>query len=147
MRLNTSSGVITFAGQLEEKSAVIYENLAAAYPAGAEYFLGLARENRKNKVQIERSYYGVITDAIEGSFTFEMDVDEYVLDPGLPATADYQDALAKAGGMEDKIIRFYREAAQQSKALLADIPRVFALVAKKREARLTGLKKLGEVSG
>ena len=142
MRLNTSSAVIAFAGRLEEQSAVFYDHLAAAYPARAAWFLDRARENRKNKARIERSYYGVITDAIEGSFTFDLAVDDYTLDPGLPA--DYREALAKAAGMEDRIIRFYREAARQSRALLADIPGVLGLIAKKREARVAELASLAE---
>jgi len=140
MRLNTASAVIAFAGRLEEESAAFYERLATAHPARASRFLDLARENRKNKARIERSYYGVITDAIEGSFTFDLAVDGYTLDPGLPA--DYRQALAQAGALEERIIRFYREAARQSRALLADIPGVMAAIARKREARVAELESL-----
>lgn len=139
MRLNTSSAIITFVGQLEEKSASLYENLAAAYPKEADFFLGLARENRKNKVQVERAYYGVITDAIEGSFAFDLEVDGYILDYGEIGTPDHSVTLAKAVETEEKITAFYKEAARQSMDLLADLPRVFTMMAKKRDARLAKL--------
>jgi hypothetical protein len=46
--------------------------------------------------------------------------------------------------MEEKIINFYQVAAEQSKYLMADIPRSFSMVAKKRTERLTKLKSLLE---
>ncbi|HUW64407.1 MAG TPA: hypothetical protein VMW83_06890 [Spirochaetia bacterium] len=142
MRLNTCSAIIALAREMEEGAAVFYENLAKTSPADAGYFLGLARENRKTATNIERSYYGVITDAIEGSFTFDMAADEYLMDFALPA--DYRAALARAGEMEDKIIKFYRDAARQSQSLLADIPRVLSLAARKRETRKARLAALGD---
>jgi hypothetical protein len=44
--------------------------------------------------------------------------------------------------MEDKIIKFYSDAAQQSKSLMADVPRVFMMVAKKRGNRRAKLERL-----
>ena len=44
--------------------------------------------------------------------------------------------------MEEKILNFYQVAAEQSKHLMADVPRSFTLVAKKRSERVPKLKAL-----
>jgi hypothetical protein len=54
----------------------------------------------------------------------------------------YADALHKSIAIEEKIINFYSDAAGQSDTLMADVPRAFRQVAKKREARLMKLKQL-----
>jgi hypothetical protein len=46
--------------------------------------------------------------------------------------------------MEDKIIDYYTVAAEQSRALMADVPQTFLLVAKKRKARKEKLQELIE---
>jgi len=140
MRLNTSSAVIAFAGRLEEEAAAFYEELAGLCPDHAGWLKDWARENRKNKMRIERAYYGVITDAIEGSFTFDLAADAYT--PDGPPPADCRAAPAWALAMEERVIAFYREAARQSRALLADIPGVMTALAGKREARLAKLASL-----
>jgi len=141
MKLNTSSAIVAFASNLENKSAAFYENLAQMDTANNAVFLSFAQENRKNAAQIERAYYGVITDAIEGSFTFDMNVEEYEFDDP-PMITDINEGLKKALEIEEKITGFYLAAAEQSKALLADIPRVFNLVARKRKARKSKLVSL-----
>jgi len=44
--------------------------------------------------------------------------------------------------MEEKMLEFYGTAAEQSKHLMADVPRSFTLVAKKRSERVPKLKIL-----
>jgi len=46
--------------------------------------------------------------------------------------------------VEEKILNFYHVAAEQSKHLMADVPRNFTLVAKKRSERIPKLKGLLE---
>jgi len=48
--------------------------------------------------------------------------------------------------MEKKIIECYLVAAEQSQYLMADIPRAFKLVAKKRNDRIEKLQSLLEVT-
>lgn len=72
MRLHTSSEVISLAKEIESRSARFYENLAEQHEKDKETLLSLAKENKKNIIQFERAYYGVISDAIEGCFTFNM---------------------------------------------------------------------------
>lgn len=142
MELNTASSVISFAKKLEEDSARFYENLAQRRTKDREILLSFAQENRKNIVQIERTYYGVISDALEGCFAFKINPDMYMLKTEQVDNADYPDALNQAVKIEEKLIEFYSDAAEQSKSLLADIPRIFTIVAKKRGSRIPRLESL-----
>jgi len=142
MELNTASATISFTKKLEEDSAKFYEDLSQRYAKDKDVLLSFAKENGKNIVQVERAYYGVITDAIEGCFAFKINPDEYTFKTELAEGASYSDALEKAVEMEEKIIRFYTDAAEQSKSLMADVPRAFVIAAKKRENRGTMLKSL-----
>lgn len=146
-RLHTASEIISFARRLENESAGLYQELSRRFTADGDVFPGFIQENRKNIVQFERAYYGVISDAIEGAFAFDIDPDEYTFDVELAGGMSYTDALARAIEIEDKIVKFYSDAAEQSKSLLADVPRVFTIIAKKRNKRgpeLRSLKQKGE---
>ena len=142
MEINTASATISFAKKLEEDSAKFYEDLSQRYAKDEDVLLSFAKENRKNIVQVERAYYGVITDAIEGCFAFNINPDDYAFKTELAEGASYSDALDKAVEMEEKIIKFYSDAAEQSKSLMADVPRAFMMVAKKRDNRGAMLKSL-----
>ena len=104
MIIHTASEGVTLAKQLEKESAEFYENLAKKEAKDAETLQSFTRENRKNIVQIDRVYYGVITDAIEGGYAFNLETDNYVLDTGISDNAGYPDLLKKAIEIEDKII-------------------------------------------
>ena len=123
MRLHTASEIISFAKRLENESAKFYEDLCQRYTKDEDVFLSFAKENGKNVVQIERAYYGVITDAIESCFSFKINPDEYTFKTELVEKASYSDALNKAVEM-------------------ADIPRAFALILKKRNNRGPKLRSL-----
>ena len=142
MIIHTASEGITLARQLENESAKFYEDISQKYTKDAEILLSFSRENKKNISQIERSYYGVITDAIEGGYAFNLETDNYTLNTGIPEKAGYADILNQAVEIENKITAFYTDAAEQSKGLMADVPRTFLLVAKKRENRIEKLKEL-----
>jgi len=144
MKLQTTSLCISFAKGLEEQSAKFYQGLSQRYAEGEDIFLSFAMTNKKNGVQIERVYYEVITDAIEGCFAFEIDSGEYEIDTSLEDKASYADALAKAIDIEEKVKGFYEDAAEQSKSLMADVPRVFVRIATKRGERIAKLKALQE---
>jgi rubrerythrin len=142
MQLNTSASVISFAKQLEEDSAGFYEKMAERYPQTAELFLNFSKENSKYSTMIQRAYYGVITDAIEGCFAFSVETDKYMFEKEPTKGLDYIDALNNAIDMEQKLISFYTDAAEQSKAFMADVPRTFLIVAKKRKGREDKLRTL-----
>jgi hypothetical protein len=142
MRLNTASEVISFTKKLEEDSAKLYKDLSRRYTKDKDIFLSFAKENEKNIVQVERAYYGVITDAIEGCFSFTIDPAKYSFKTELAQEASYSDALERVVEIEEKIIKFYSDAAEQSKSFMADVPRAFKMVAKKRGNRQLTLKSL-----
>ncbi|OGN95455.1 MAG: hypothetical protein A2Z77_07020 [Chloroflexi bacterium RBG_13_51_36] len=142
MQLNTSASVMSFAKQLEADSSGFYQEMAQRYPEAAALSLAFARENGKYATMIERAYYGVITDAIEGCFAFTVETDKYVIEKQLAKGLGYADALNQAVNMEQKLISFYTDAAEQSKAFMADVPRTFLIVAKKRKDREDKLRAL-----
>ncbi|MEW6142198.1 MAG: hypothetical protein AB1597_03440 [Chloroflexota bacterium] len=138
MRLNTASVTVGFAKKLEDDSARFYEGLAAQNPANSVVLLSLAKENRRCATDIERAYYGVITDAIESCFTFDIDTEKYSFTFDMPVSGGLKQAVA----MEERILAFYEEAAEQSRSLMCDVPRAFGLAAKKRAQRIGRLKAL-----
>lgn len=142
MRLHTASETISFAKELEEKSAKFYEDLAQRYSKDEDVLLSYAKENKKYFTQIQRAYYSVITDAIEGGYAFDLEADDYTFETNLPEKASYSDALEKAVEIEEKVIKFYTVAADQSMSLMADVPRNFKIVVKKRKNRIPQLKSL-----
>jgi hypothetical protein len=142
MIINTCSGAMSFAKELENESAQFYQNLSQRFVKDKEAFLSFAKENGEFVIQIERAYYGVITDALEGCFAFHINPEEYALKTELAEKASYAEAFAKAIEIEEKIIKFYSDAAEQSKSLMADVPRAFRMVVKKRNNRQSTLKAL-----
>jgi hypothetical protein len=142
MKLHTASETVSFIKELEEQSAQFYEDVAQRYPESQDALLAYGRENKQYFTQIQRAYYSVITDAIEGGYAFDLEADEHTLDTELPEEASYSDALDKAVEIEEKMIRFYTVAAEQSMSLMADVPRNFKIVARKRQKRIQQLKLL-----
>ena len=140
--LHTASEVISLARKLENESAKFYEGLSRRYPKDEDVLLSFVKENGKNIVQIERAYYEVITDAIEGCFAFSINPDDYAFKTELTEGASYSAALDKAIELEEKIAEFYTDAAEQSKSLMADVPRAFMMVVKKRGNRVAQLRSL-----
>jgi len=147
VKLNTCSQIISLAKKFENESAKFYEEMSRRYTKDADVLLSFAKENGKNIVQIERAYYEVISDALEGCFAFNVGPDDYTFKTELQDKASYPDALGKAIEMEEKIIKFYSDAAEQSKSLMADVPRNFVIVAKKRSNRIPKLISLAEKEG
>jgi rubrerythrin len=144
MGINTCSGAISLSRELENESAKFYQELSKRFEKDKDLFLAFAKENSKHISQIERAYYGVITDAIEGCFAFDLNPEDYQVKALPSKDASYSNALKEALAMEEKILKFYAVATEQSKHLMADVPRNFTLVAKKRNERLSKLKALLE---
>ncbi len=142
MIIHTTAEGITLAKKLENEAAGFYEDLAKKYPQGAETFQFLARDCRKYMNQIETAYYSVISDAIEGCFALNLETDKYLLDTNLAAKSGFADAVKKVIGVEDTLIRFYMEAAEQCQVVMADVPRVMTLIAQKRKKRKADLETL-----
>ena len=143
MILHTASEGVSFAKRLEEESAKFYQGLAQRFTDNAEVFETYAKENKKYAANVQTTYYGVITDAIEGCYCFDIEDDNYVIDTSLTDGASYADAVKRALEIEAKIINYYSDAAEQSRPLMADVPRAFSIIAKKRNRRVDQLKSLG----
>ena len=142
MKLSTASETLSFLRELEEKLAQYYEELARRFPEQEEAFLAFAKENRKYNKQIQMAYQSVITDAIEGCYAFDLEADDYTFDTDLPQGADLAQAAARALEMENKILACYTLGAEQSGSLLADVPRNFKIVLRKRKPRLEKLQAM-----
>lgn len=143
MQLQTASQVINFAVELEDKSAKFYENLAEKYEEGKEVFLSFVKENKKNKLLVQRVYNEVVSDALETGFSFEdLGVDDYLIEINLAEDVSLPNVLKKALDIEAKIEGFYLNATKKSKSFLADVPRVFEKIGKKRDERKEKLKSL-----
>lgn len=145
MILHTASEGITLAKKLESESAAFYEELARKFPKNVDLFFTYAKENKKFIIQTERAYYGVITDALEGSYAFTtLDSDHYVLGKKITEGDKQADCIKQALIIEETIIKFYKEAAEQSRSLLADVPRTFLLIVKRREQRMISLQSMSK---
>lgn len=142
MVINTCSAAISLARELEKKSTEHYERLSAVHADKAELFRTLAKENRRMLANLERTYQYVITDAIEGCFAFNMEPERYEINALIDDTGDLASAINQAIKMEEVIVKFYQDAYEQSKATMADVPREFKIIARKRESRIAQLKAL-----
>jgi hypothetical protein len=142
MRLHTASEVISLLRKLETESAAFYEELAA-HSENGDAFSSFAAENRRNIVLVERAYYGVISDALEGGFAFDIESDDYEL-AASHTGSPRPDTLKLAIRLEERIASLYEIAAEQSLSLLADVPRVLRQMAKKKESRI---ERLGTLLG
>jgi rubrerythrin len=139
----TTSAIISFVGQLEDGSSAFYEQMADRWAENKETFLAFAKESRKHKTQVTRTYQETITDALEACFSFEgLDLRDYTVGTALAKGASYADALEMAIELEEKACAFYLDVAERSESLLATIPRAFRRVAKKRDQRKLALQSL-----
>jgi len=144
----TASGIISLAQRIEEGSAVFYDELAERFAESKESFLTFAKESRKNKVVVVRTYQETITDALEACFSFEgLDLRDYAVHTTLAAGLSYSEALKLALALEDTAIQFYTAVADRSQSLLATIPRALRRVAQRRSKRKIELESLFRATG
>ena len=143
MKLNTMAAVMSFVSKIENDSASFYRNYAEKYPELESIFLSWNKENSKFEKNVKRTYYGVITDTLESNYAFQgLDTDDCNFETQLPEDVDSSEAGKKAREIEETIKNFYLKAAQLSDGLMADIPRLFRKIAKKREERCQSLESL-----
>lgn len=140
---NTTSSIISFAGNLEDKSSEFYSYLSQQYPTKKEVFLDFIKENKKNKKQIIRTYQETISDALEASFVFnDLNTKDYYIDTKTENYTSLSEALEMAIKMEKITQKFYYNIAKLSKSLLATIPRIFKKVAERKSKRKLKLELL-----
>lgn len=141
MTINTASATVSLARELDNSAASFYRELASKFGPSCASFTAFAAENKKYNDQIERAYYGVITDAIEGCFSFELDPDLYQVDTDVSKIATLDEALLAALRVEEAATRFYKDAAAQGISTMADLGRALILVSRKREERLRKMRR------
>lgn len=143
MKLITASAAISYVTEVEEKSAKLYEDLAQRYQKERETFLAIAKENRQNRISIERAYYEVITDAFEAGFCLEdVDTENYGIKTELPKYLSYPDALKKLIELEEKTKRFQLDVSRKIGSLLPDVSVSFQRVGNRRTARIEKLRTI-----
>jgi hypothetical protein len=143
MKLNTMAAVMNFISRIESASSALYLTCAERYPLLEGTFLSLATENQKFEKMVQQKYFGVITDAIEAGFSFELlDTDDYNLELVLPEHATPLEGLSRALELEHTIIDFYLKAAEVSTGLMADLPRAFRKIAGTRKERCLTLEAM-----
>jgi len=136
----TASVIISFAEKLEDNSSKFYEKLAQKY--GKESFLCFAKESKKNKILITRTYQETISDALEACFIKGLDLSNSIIARNLTQDMSFADALKTAIELEEKAVKFYVDVAERTKSLLATIPMVFRRIAENRKSRNQELKAL-----
>jgi rubrerythrin len=137
----TASAVISFVERLEEDTARFYERLATAYPEQKETFLAFAKDCRKNKTLVTRTYQETVTDALETGYSFK----GLVLGDFMPHVEWKEGkplavALGSAISLEGEAVRLYADLAARSKTLLSTIPTAFCKVADVRAAHISRLE-------
>jgi rubrerythrin len=138
----TTSAVVSFAEKLEGQSSQFYERLASSFPSHRELFLGLARDSRRNRMLVVRTYQETVTDALETGYSFRglvlKDLSPQPWQEGLGLQAALREAIA----FEEKAAGFYSDVAERSKTLLSTIHAAFKKVAEDRRGRLQKLRAL-----
>ena len=143
MKLNTMAAVMSFVSRIEGDGIALYEICADRYPEAKETFLKCAKENKKYEKWVKQTYFGVITDTLEACYSFEgLDTDAYEFEPVVPEGAPLAEAIRGILEVEGKTKGFYLAAATVSEKLMADIPRLFKKIAKKRDDRCRALEAL-----
>jgi len=138
MQLRTTSETLSFIKDHERKLIDMYSQISERFPqSDANGVLASSIKEIKGYIQeLDRSYYSVITDAIEGCFGFDLNAEKYETDETTPADLSCAACLDKAIAVEKKLLDLYQDAADQSASLLADVPRSMRIISRKRTNRL-----------
>ena len=138
MELTTTSAIISFYNNLEDKVVRFYEELATNenHISNAKVFRTFADDSKKQKDMVNRRYREVITDAFETGFSFSgLNEDDYQIDTELTDDLTSFDVLKMAINIEDTLFKFCKNASKSSKVLLTDIAQVLESTARKKAER------------
>lgn len=143
MELTTTSAIISFYNNLEDRVVRFYEELATNenYNSNINVFQTFADDSKKQKDMVNRRYREVITDAFESGFSFSgLNEDEYKVDTELTDDLTSFDVLQMAIKIEETLLKFCIDVSKSSKVLLTDIAQIFESVARKKAEREKLLK-------
>lgn len=137
----TASAIITFIQRVETESSTFYDKLADIVKEDKEAFVAFAKEGRKNRNLIVRTYQETISDALEACFSFEgLDPKDYSIETAITQDTDRVQAVKMALNLEENASKLYADLAECSTSLLATIPRAFKRVAEMRKNRIPKLQ-------
>lgn len=138
--IRTTSQLIALHGLLEDRLAETLRSLAQLHPEAAGVLTRLADESIQHRDMILKVYREGVTDAFEvGYLSRPMDEDGYtVAEP----KGSLGEALRTALVNEDTVIRFCRDAAEDSNQLIPGLPQTFLRLAKRKERRKAALESL-----
>jgi len=139
MLLHTASEVISLLRLRENETAEYYEKLAVNGNTKDD-LLAFAKDNRRFVLQVQQAYNNVISDALEGGFAFNIETTDYEF--VLPSSISDADAIVKMVAVEEQLERLYTTASLQARALIPDVARAMAVIARKRTARIEKLNTL-----
>ncbi len=139
----TASAVISFSQKLEDQSADFYDELSELFDDYEDEFEDMAKDCKRQRTFVVRTYQETISDALEACFAFEgLDFGRYAADVELPEGIGYAEALTKAIALEDLAAAFYLDIAERSQSFLATIPQAFRRVGQKHAARKVELQEM-----
>jgi rubrerythrin len=145
MELSTFSSLLSFAVEIEERSVRFYEEAADSGVCGHrnETILVLARQGRNRRLLLLAARQENVTEMILEPITgldskwYEVDYRQFVECAGW---------LAMAAEVERNSLRFYLDAGDRAKHLLAGVARTFARLARENEQRLQEIQHLAGLS-
>jgi rubrerythrin len=141
MRLSTLSEVRRFAEKIEGEAVEFYGNLAKNEKEASlrALFQSFAKENSASIKLLNRVFQESITDAFETSVSFDLNPDDYLIDPALQESTTSDKTLNKAIEFEMKVCTFYQDAEKQSSYMFPDISLALRRTARKKAERQSKL--------
>ena len=139
-QITSFGSLLRFATELERRSAAFYE----AHAGGAEgggLTEKLARENRTRAATLTRVRQENVTEMILEP------IQDLEAEPVEVLTQGGPDWLSAAIALEERVGRFYGEAAQKADRVLAEVRRIFERMAKANARRKTELETLRKDGG
>lgn len=129
MGLGTFGAIVSFAMELEERSAAFYDSAAEA--TQSEMFDELAKGSHKRLDRLTRARQELIAELILESIT-GLEEENYHVD--LDSNADEAGLISQALALEEVYGRFYQDAAE--KMPIREVVRLFQRMVRENEKRL-----------
>jgi hypothetical protein len=133
--------VVDLAIQLLEQSAAFYAHLAKVEELRRDQYEMYSSQDRKSQKQVKSSYRYLISDALETSFSFNLDASDFSLESLTAEPNKVVDPIGQAKNVEETLIRYFRAISSQSESLMAGIPEIFSSLAGRHMRRLGRLAK------
>lgn len=143
MEISTFGALLAFAIELEERAAAFYETLAEIEGCSKvrETLLEMAEQNRKRKGLLVSTRQENVTEMVLEPIT-DLKAEDYLVETDLLQPSSCAQALSKALEVERRAQRFYTDAGEKAKHLLAGVARTFARLAREKAGRIQQMETL-----